>query len=69
VNLRLADQLASCWAAFAATGDPNNKTIPHWPAYRPPERATLVFDRETTVVNDPRGALRTFWEKEPPRAG
>ena len=42
--IRLADELASCWVSFAATGDPNNARIPHWPAYKVPERATLVFD-------------------------
>lgn len=67
VNVRLADQLASCWVSFAATGDPNNPKIPRWPAYQVPERATLVFDRETRVENDPRGEFRRFWEKEPPR--
>jgi para-nitrobenzyl esterase len=68
-SLRLADQLASAWVAFAATGDPNNKRLPPWPAYRLPERATLVFGDETTVQNDPRAAFRRFWETEPPRGG
>jgi para-nitrobenzyl esterase len=68
-SLRLADELASCWVAFAASGDPNNKHIPHWPSYDVPDRATLVFDRETSVENDPRGAFREFWAKEPPREG
>lgn len=66
-SIRLTDQLASAWVAFAATGDPNNKLIPQWPAYKLPERATLVFGDETTVQNDPRAAFRRFWEKEPPR--
>jgi len=66
--LRVADQLASVWVGFAATGDPDNKFIPHWPAYRVAERATMVFDHETRVENDPRGEFRRFWEQEPPRA-
>lgn len=65
--LRLADEMASMWVAFAATGDPNNPHLPHWPAYRLPERATMVFDHQTRVENDPRGAFRRFWEKEPAR--
>lgn len=65
----IADQLASVWVSFAATGDPNNKRIPHWPAYKVPERATLVLGGgDTRVENDPRGAFRKFWEKEPPRS-
>jgi len=66
-SLRLADEMASFWVAFAATGDPNNPRIPHWPPYRPPERATMVFDHTTHVENDPRGAFREFWAREPPR--
>jgi para-nitrobenzyl esterase len=64
-SLRLADEMASFWVAFAATGDPNNPRIPHWPAYRAPERATMVFGHETRVEDDPRGAFRAFWAKEP----
>jgi para-nitrobenzyl esterase len=63
------DQLASVWMSFAATGDPNNARIPHWPAYKLPDRAAMVFGGgDTRVENDPRGAFRRFWEKEPPRA-
>ena len=68
-SLRLADELASMWVSFAATGDPNNPRLPHWPAYSVPARATMVFDHQTRVENDPRGAFRQFWETEPPRAG
>lgn len=65
---RLADQLASAWVAFAATGDPNNPRLPQWPAYTVPRRATLILgDQETHVEDDPRAEFRTFWEKEPPR--
>jgi para-nitrobenzyl esterase len=67
--IRLADELASCWVAFAASGDPNNPHIPHWPSYQVSERATLVFDHVTRVENDPRGAFRDFWAKEKPREG
>jgi para-nitrobenzyl esterase len=68
-SLRLADEMASFWVAFAATGDPNNPRIPHWPAYRVPERATMVFDHATHVEDDPRGEFREFWAKEPARTG
>lgn len=66
-SLRLADELASAWVSFAATGDPNNARLPKWPAYKVPERATLVLGETTRVENDPRAAVRRFWEKEPPR--
>lgn len=69
VNVRLADELASAWVSFAATGDPNNAKTPKWPAYTLPRRATLVFDETTRVEDDPRRTFREFWEKEPGRAG
>jgi para-nitrobenzyl esterase len=53
----MSDRLASTWVAFAATGDPNNRTIPQWPPYAPGRRATMVFDREMRVVDDYRGAF------------
>lgn len=64
-TLRLTDQLASAWVAFAATGDPNTARLPVWPAYTMPARATMVFDRPAHVENDPRSRFRVFWENEP----
>jgi para-nitrobenzyl esterase len=51
----MSDRLASTWVAFATSGDPNNPTIPHWPAYEPARRATMVFDAQMRVVDDYRG--------------
>jgi len=69
-SVHLADQIASAWISFAATGNPNNPKTPRWPPYSLPARATLVFDHETRAESDPRGQFREFWEKEPPqRAG
>jgi para-nitrobenzyl esterase len=63
---RLADQLASAWVSFAATGDPNNARLPAWPAYKVPERDVMVFGEKSRVERDPRGQFREFWTKEPP---
>jgi para-nitrobenzyl esterase len=62
-----ADQLAAAWVSLAATGNPNNPKTPDWPAYKLPERTTLVFDHLTRAENDPRGKCREFWAKEPAR--
>jgi len=51
----MSDRLASTWVAFAKTGNPNNATIPDWPAYDPRRRATMVFDKDMKVVDDYRG--------------
>jgi para-nitrobenzyl esterase len=62
-NLRLADQLAGAWAAFAATGDPNNARTPRWPTYDATRRTTLVFGDPTNAVDDPRREFRELWDK------
>jgi para-nitrobenzyl esterase len=57
----LAKRLASTFVAFAKSGNPDNDQIPHWPAYDAKTRATMIFDANTRVVNDPRSAIRKYW--------
>jgi para-nitrobenzyl esterase len=59
----LADRVSKTWATFARTGDPNNDTLPAWPAYDAAERATMILDDECRVVNDPDGEVRPLWVK------
>ena len=54
----LADQMSTAWLAFARTGNPNNKPSPQWTQFRPPDRATMVFDSISRAVNDYRGDER-----------
>jgi para-nitrobenzyl esterase len=61
----MCTRLASTWIAFAKTGTPDNEHIPHWPTYDSTARATMVFDTNTRVVNDPRGAVRRYWSQHP----
>ena len=51
----VADALHRAWISFARTGDPG------WPAYDETRRATMRFDRETEVLDDPGGAQRRAW--------
>lgn len=60
---------ASAWVSLAKTGNPNNPKTPHWPAYDEAKRATMVFDNETRVENDPRAEMRKFWQDQPARRG
>ncbi|MFC3071480.1 carboxylesterase/lipase family protein, partial [Phenylobacterium soli] len=66
---RMADRLASTWAAFVRTGDPNNGHIPPWTPYSDQRRAVMVFDNETRQEIGPRGEIRAFWEAYPPPPG
>jgi para-nitrobenzyl esterase len=56
----LATRMSEMLIAFARTGDPNCKEIPRWPSYDLKERNTMIFDNETRVESDPRGAERVF---------
>lgn len=60
---------ASALVAFAKTGNPNSPKIPKWPAYDSAARATMIFDNDTRVENDPRAEIRKFWEQMPAPAG
>ena len=51
--MALADKISDAWIAFARTGDPNTKKLPHWPAFNPTDRPTMVFNNVSEVVNDP----------------
>jgi para-nitrobenzyl esterase len=56
----LATRMSEMLIEFARTGDPNCKAIPHWPSYDLKDRNTMIFDTETRVEKDPRGAERVF---------
>jgi para-nitrobenzyl esterase len=49
----LQEKMSGAWAAFARTGNPNHKRLPNWPAFNTSERATMIFDNQCEVVNDP----------------
>jgi para-nitrobenzyl esterase len=49
----LADKMSSAWVAFAHTGNPNHKGLPHWDPFTADMRATMIFNTECRAVNDP----------------
>lgn len=51
--MALADKVSDAWIAFARSGDPNTPKLPHWPAYDTKDRATMVINNVSKVVNDP----------------
>ena len=57
-----AGQVNPAWVQFAREGDPNHAAIPTWPPYSLSERATILFDFECHVVNDPWRDERLVWE-------
>jgi para-nitrobenzyl esterase len=55
---RLADKMQAAWIAFAKRGDPNCPQLPTWPAYAPARRATMIFDDECRIEDDPLKIVR-----------
>jgi len=60
---RMADLMADAWIAFARTGNPNTSALPQWPTYDPQSRATMIFDLDPQVVNDPDGEERVLLQR------
>ncbi len=54
----LARNMSEAWVAFARSGNPNHRDIPHWSPWNPTQWPTMVFNRETIAVNDPWGEER-----------
>lgn len=60
-RLQLAQQMQRAWIAFARHGNPNTPELPTWPNYDLERRATMLFDRESTIQNDPHAEERLIW--------
>jgi para-nitrobenzyl esterase len=58
----LSAQMRSAWIAFAATGDPNNESIPRVEPYELKRRQTLIFDTPASIVEDPDSDRRRLWD-------
>jgi para-nitrobenzyl esterase len=60
---KMAEIVGSTIIAFGKTGDPNCDKVPNWPAYNRDTRATMIFNTECRVENDPTNELRLLWER------
>lgn len=54
----LADKMSDAWIAFARSGSPDTPKLPAWTPYDGTRRATMVFDDESKVVDDPTAERR-----------
>jgi para-nitrobenzyl esterase len=61
-RFKLAASMSKAWVAFARNGNPNHDGIPYWPAYTPEKRATMIFDIECRVENDPDSENLKAWD-------
>jgi para-nitrobenzyl esterase len=62
---RLASLMSNTLIAFAQTGNPNHRGLPHWSTYDLTQRLTMSFDTHSQIVKDPRGEERTLIEQVP----
>jgi para-nitrobenzyl esterase len=62
---RVADAMSDATIAFARSGDPGHDGLPRWPPYDLQRRATMRFDVESRVEDDPRGGERRLYERAP----
>jgi para-nitrobenzyl esterase len=57
-TLRLGERISAVWTAFARTGNPTTKDMPEWGPYDAQDRATMIFDNDSRIVNDHRVEIR-----------
>lgn len=64
-GMKVADTMCETFIAFAKTGNPNNARIPNWKKYDLKDRATMIFDVNSRMENDPRRGERELIETVP----
>ena len=66
LDARAASQaVQDSFVAFAKTGNPNRPGLPVWPKYDLARRATMVFDVNSHIENDPRKWQRELFARIP----
>ncbi|MBV8691278.1 MAG: carboxylesterase/lipase family protein [Actinobacteria bacterium] len=58
----LASTMHHAWASFARTGTPVADGMPDWPTYTADNRATMIFDVERRIEDDPGSEDRQAWD-------
>jgi para-nitrobenzyl esterase len=57
VSDKLEEQIFRAVISFAYNGDPNHEGLPDWPAVKPGDEATMIFDRSCEVRHNYDGEL------------
>jgi len=61
----VSGRMSGAAIALARDGDPNHAGMPVWEPFTLPRRATMVFDVDTGMEDDPRGAERQIFATVP----
>lgn len=62
---RTAGRMSDAFIAFARSGNPNHAGLPQWTAYDTQKRSTMIFDAQSRLEDDPRGAERRLFAQVP----
>ena len=57
----LIERIHATWATFIRTGNPNSTALPDWPIYALPQRATMILNETSQVVEQPQAELLPLW--------
>lgn len=60
---KLSDAMSSYWANFAATGNPNGKGLPKWPAYSASTDESMIFGDTISVQPNVNKAALDFFDR------
>ena len=64
-SVAMSNTMSDAFINFARNGDPNGGALPRWEPYTLPRRQTMVFDNNSRMEDDPRGAEREFFNQVP----
>ncbi|MFJ9713326.1 carboxylesterase/lipase family protein [Streptomyces sp. NPDC101234] len=65
----VSSKMIDSFAAFASKGTPSTRSVPHWPAFTPRDRACMSFDVEPRLIQGPLSeARRREWDAVNPFA-
>jgi para-nitrobenzyl esterase len=62
LDRQVADRISSYWASFAASGNPNGKGLPSWPAYGKDGKRAMVLGDTIEVEQEPDKARQEFFD-------
>ncbi|KEO82865.1 hypothetical protein EL26_13230 [Tumebacillus flagellatus] len=60
---QMSRNMQDAWIAFTRSGNPDTPAL-SWPAYDTNRRATMVWNRESGVVDDPEAERRKMLVRE-----